>query len=137
MNSNEFRTAWFCGVVSAAAILARTALDWFVPPETFYARATVTTFTAIGLFAFAGFRATWRTGSLRSGMLAGIGMGAISAALVLAGSLVMFAFRHDAQTLWAIERSGGLAEVFTLPLIMALPGALIAGLGGILGKIAR
>ena len=130
------RATWWWGALSAAAVMARDAFDWFVPPETFTARASATTYTAIALFLAAGFFTSWRTRSLRAGVLAGIATGLISALLVWAGSLVMLGLWHDERMLWAIERSGGLGEVFALPLLVVVPGTIVAALGGALAKVA-
>ena len=129
-----WRAASFFGVLSALAFVSRTALDWFVPPETFYARSTLTTFTAFALFTASGFWTTWRTRSLSAGVLAGILTAIISAAIDLPSSLMLLIVRHDPATMTAIERSGGLSEVFTLPIIVAIPGTILATLGGALGK---
>jgi hypothetical protein len=129
------RTSWWWGVLSAATVITRTAFDWFVPPETFYARATASTYTAVALFLAAGFFTAWRSRSLRAGVLAGIATGLISAILVVAGSLIMLGLWHDERTLSAIERSGGLSEVFTLPMLMIVPGTIVAALGGVLAQV--
>jgi hypothetical protein len=131
-----WRGMWWWGVLLAVAVIARGALDRFVPPATFYARSVVTTYTAIACFVTAGFWTAWRTRSFAAGVLAGIATSVISAALVEAGSLVMLGIWHDPQTLWAIERSGGLAEDFELPLLMIVPGVFLATLGGAAGKAA-
>jgi hypothetical protein len=44
---------------------------------------------------------------------------------------------HDPQTLAAIQGSGGLAEVFSLPITMVIPGACLGTVGGMLGGGAR
>ena len=130
------RATWWWGALSAAAVLTRSAFDWFVPPETFVERASATTYTAIALFLAAGFFTSWRTRSMRAGILAGITTGILSALLALAGSLIMLSVWHDERTLWAIDRSGGLEEVFTLPFFIIVPGTIIAALGGTLAKAA-
>jgi hypothetical protein len=131
-----WRATWWWGLLLAMAALSRSALDWFVPPATFYVRSVVTTYTAIGFFLTAGFWTAWRTRSLGASVIAGIAIGVTSAALDLMGSLVMLGIWHDPRTLWAIERSGGLGEVFELPILVMVPGALLATLGGAAGKAA-
>jgi hypothetical protein len=126
-----WRATWQWGVLLAAASIIRGALDWFVPPASFYARAIVTTYTAIGLFLAAGFWTAWRTRSLGAGILAGLGMGVIAAAIDMAGTAIMIGIWHDPLTLAAIERSGGLAEMFELPLLRIVPGMLLATIGAL------
>ena len=130
------RATWWWGVLSAAAVITRTAFDWFVPPETFHARAVATTYTAVAVFLAAGFFTAWRSRSLGAGALAGIATGLISAILVVAGSLITLGLWHDERTLWAIERSGGLTEVFALPILILVPGTIVAALGGALARVA-
>lgn len=132
-----WRVSWFWGVLLGAAVVTRTALDWFVPPETFYTRATVTTYTAVTLFLAAGFWTVWRSRSLGAAMLAGIGAGVISAAITIVSTVVMISIWHDPQTRWAIAHSGGLEEEFTLPMMVIVVGAVIATVGGVVGKGVR
>src|SRR4029079_4951668 len=84
-----WRATWWWGVLLASTVIIRSALDWFVPPATFAARAAVTTRAPVALFAAAGFWSAWRTRSLAAGVLGGMVMGVISAALVVAGSLAI------------------------------------------------
>lgn len=131
-----WRATWWWGALLASTVIVRTALDWFVPPATFETRSAITTLTAVGLFSAAGFWTAWRTRSLGAGLLAGIAMSVISAALDLTASLVMLGIWHDPATLQAIERSGGLGEVFGLPILVLVPGSCLAALGGAAGMAA-
>jgi len=131
-----WRATWPWGVLFGAAGTIRSALDWFVPPETFYTRASLTTYFAISLFLAAGFWTSWWSRSLRASALAGIGTAVIAAAIHLAGTAVMLAVWHDPQTLGAIQRSGGLSEALTLPIVVILPAAFLATIGGVVGKSA-
>ena len=129
------RVTWWWGALSAAAVIARDAFDWFVPPETFQARASASTYTAVALFLVAGFFTAWRSRSLGAGVLAGITTGVISALFAWAGSLIMLGLWHDERTLRAIERSGGLSELLTQPILVVLPGTIVATLGGALAFV--
>jgi hypothetical protein len=60
----------------------------------------------------------------------------IAAIMSALGVLVMLAIWHDAATLQAIRGSGGLAEDFTLPIMLALPGLVLGTIGGVAGRLA-
>jgi hypothetical protein len=129
-----WRSAWPFAALHSIAVLSRTALDWFDPPETFYARSVASTYAAIALFLGVGLWTAWRTKCLRAGALAGLAMSGLSAVMILAGSVLMVAIWHGQQTFSVIEHSGGLAEIFELPILIAIPGVLVATLGAAVGK---
>jgi hypothetical protein len=120
----------------AAAFLARTALDWLVPPADFAFRSLVTTWLAAGIVLGAGFAASWRTGSVRAGAFAGVVAVALAAPISSVGAALLLAVWHDPQTLAAIEHSGGLGEAFTLPWMGIVPAALLGTVGGAAGTAA-
>ena len=55
---------------------------------------------------------------------------------VVAGAL-MYLRWHDAQTLAAIERSGGLLEVFLIPLALIPLGTMVGAFGAWLALLRR
>jgi hypothetical protein len=61
----------------------------------------------------------------------------IAAPLSIVGCVILLAIYHDPQTIAAIRGSGGLGEVFTLPLAMILAGVLLGTVGGFVGAAAR
>ena len=124
-------------VLFAAAYLARLAYDWFVPTTDFGIRGGVTTYVAIGLVFSAGYWAAWRSGSLLAGPLAGFAVTAIAATISVIGAGLLLAIWHDPATMAAIQGSGGLAEVFLLPVLMIGPGLFIGLVGGAVGAGAR
>jgi hypothetical protein len=128
-----WRTLWVWIVLLSAGHVGRTALDWRVPTHDFTLRSTVTTYFAIAVFASAGLSAAWRSRSPLAGVLAGAVISATSAATSLFGSLALLAICHDA-TMAAIQGSGGLDEMFTLPLIMIVPATIVAAAGVLAGK---
>ena len=117
----------------AAVFLGRTALDWRVPPADFTARALVTTCLAASILLCAGFIAAWRSGSIGAGTFVTVASVALAAPIVTAGAALLLAVWNDAGTMAAIESSGGLGEVFTLPWIGLLPGAILGTAGGAAG----
>lgn len=120
-----------------AAFLGRTALDWLAPPADFHGRSTVSTLVGIGLLTIAGFLAAWRSRSTWAGTFAGVAIPLIVAPVAIVGICLLLAFNHDPQTMAAIRASGGLAEAFTFPLLLMIPGALFGTLGGVIAAGAR
>jgi hypothetical protein len=53
------------------------------------------------------------------------------------GAAGLLAIWHDAETMAAIRASGGLGEVFTMPVMMIIPGAVLGTLGGVVGATIR
>jgi len=132
-----FRGNWLWAALLSGSFITRTALDWFVPPSNFYTRSFVSTWLAVAILFCAGFYASWQSGLLRSGVLAGIATTLFSAVICAVGTGCLLAIRHDAPTLDAIQGSGGLAEVFTLPLLLVVPGTFLGAVGGLMGRTAR
>jgi hypothetical protein len=125
------------GALFGAAFVARAALDWFVPTLDFHTRATVSTWLGIGIMLVTGSWAAWRCGSVVAGTLAGVATAVVGAVVSIVGAAALLAIWHDPQTLAAIRGSGGLGEVFTLPVTMVIPGFLLGTLGGIAGAAGR
>jgi hypothetical protein len=121
----------------AGAFLARQAYDAFVPTTEFYVRSAVTTYTAMALLLGGGFWAAWRSGSMLAGLLAGIAITAIAAVISVVGSGVLLAIWHDPATLDAIQNSGGVEEMFVLPIFAIGLGIILGTVGGAVGAGAR
>src|SRR5213075_47771 len=92
---------------------------------------------AVAILLAAGFRAAWRSGLLRSGVLAGVATTLLAALISIIGTGSLFAVWHDPLTLAAIQGSGGLDEVFMLPVLLVIPGIVLGALGGMFGGLAR
>jgi hypothetical protein len=125
------------GALFGAAVVARDALDWFAPPFDFHARATVSTELGVGILLATGVWAGWRAGSSIAGIVAGVAAAGIGAVISIAGAVAMLALWHDPQTIAAIRGSGGMTEVFTLPVTMVVPGLLLGAIGGIAGAAGK
>jgi hypothetical protein len=124
-------------VLFGGAFLARTALDWLLPPSDFHVRSLITTLVAGSILLVSGFLASWRSGSTLAGALAGTTTTALAAVLSAIGALGLLAIWHDPATLQAIDGSGGLGEVFFLPVMVIVPGLLLGTIGGFAGAIVR
>jgi hypothetical protein len=132
-----WRDARLWATLSAIAFITRTAMDWLVPTVDFQARATATTVFGAGILLVAGFWSAQRSGSFAVGTVIGVAITAIAAAIDTVGSVALLAVWHDPKTMAAIRGSGGLEEVFTLPVLMVLPGILLCTIGGLFGAVAN
>jgi len=131
------RGARISATLFAAAFLTRTALDWLVPPLDFHARSTASTLLGVGLLLATGLQASRRSGSLLAGTLTGVATTAIAAIVSVVGAAILLTIWHGAGTMAAIRASGGLGEVFELPILMILPGAVLGTLGGMAGAMIK
>jgi len=134
--ASAWRATWPWGVLLAASVVFRDALDWWLSPtQDFYARSLASSVTAIAMFFGSGLGTGWRSRSVRAGALAGVLTGAIAAVVITIVSLGMLAVEHDAHTMTMIASSGGLEEVFVLPFLVILPGTCCASAGAAVGKM--
>ena len=145
-----WRATWMWAVLLALLTLGRFALDVFVRPASFHMRSVVDTYLHVAVFLAIGFGAAWRRRSVHAdagpgGPERGVERGlerlsdAVAAVLstqimanlmIFAGNLVFLGIWHDTQTLTAIEQSGGIGEVFFLPVVVTAPAVLLSILGG-------
>ena len=117
----------------SAQFLSRTALDWFMPTPDFHTRAIVSTVLGVATLLAAGVWASWRLNSIAAGALAGIVTSGLAFLISITGAAALLVMWHDPQTMAAIRGSGGLEEVFSLPLMLTLPGILLGFVGGAAG----
>jgi hypothetical protein len=125
------------GILFGSAFVVRVGIDRFVPTRDFHERAMASTGVAVGLVVTAGLVASWRSGSPFAGAVAGMATAAIGAAVSLAGSAALLVIWHDAQGMATIHASGGLSEVFILPVLVIVPAAFFGSVGGLAGAAAR
>ena len=130
-----WRATWGWAALIAVLTLGRFALDVFVPPASFSTRAMVTTYSHMAIFTAVGFRAAWRGRSLSEAVAAVLGAQLIAIPIIFGATLVFLGIWHDPQTLAAIERSGGIGELFAIPLFVTGPAVLLSILGGAAGLI--
>ncbi len=123
--------AW--ALLFGGSTVARDALDWLAPPLDFQTRSSISTLVGVVVLSSAGLAGGWRTGSIVAGTIAGITTAILGAVISIAGATALLALFHDPGTLTAIRNSGGLAEVFTLPPMMVLPGLVLGTLGAAVG----
>jgi hypothetical protein len=125
-----WRATWGWATLIAACAVGRFVLDVVVPPQSFYLRALVTTYVAIALYTILGFRAVWRGRAFEDALSALLGAQIVAILMIWAATLVFLGISHDLETLTAIERSGGMAELFAGPLVITAPALIFSALGG-------
>jgi len=125
------------GVLFGGAFVARTALDWLQPPAEFHTRSLISTLVAMSILLVWGTIASWKSGTILAGGLSGVATTALAALMSTIGTLLLLAIWHDPATLQAIEGSGGLSEVFSLPVMLIVPGVLLGAIGGVVGTVAH
>jgi hypothetical protein len=127
------RASWVWGTVMGSALVIRYLLDTLMPPADYKIRATVLTWTILGVCMLAGFVTAWRTRSMGAGVLASTAAATIAGIVSIVGTAMMLAVWHDASTLEEWRRSGGLDEAFidvplkliALGIAMGIPGAAL------------
>lgn len=119
------------------AFVARTALDWLQPTADFHTRSLISTLVATSILLVSGFFASWKSGTILAGGLSGIATTTLAALLSTIGASGLLAIWHDPTTLQAIEGSGGLSEVFSLPVMLIFPGVLLGAIGGMVGTVVH
>ena len=132
-----WRAVWFWAMLHTIEFLARTAIDWFWPTHDFVARATFSTYAGLVVGLSIGLCSGWRTASIRGGAFAGFASSAVASLMIAVGAGLMFGLSHDPATRSAIQGSGGLPEVFELPLMLIVPHTLLGAVGAIPGKFWR
>ena len=130
-----WRNARLWVTLLSAAFIARTATDWLVPTADFHLRATLSTLTGAGIVLLAGLWAGARSGSFSAGAIIGVTTAALAVPIDALGTVGLLSVWHDPKTIRAIHASGGLEEVFTLPLLLILPGVALGTVGGLLGAL--
>jgi hypothetical protein len=132
-----WRTNGLWAVLWGAAFLVRTAFDWLLPTTDFQLRSTISTILSFAILISAGSWAAWRTRSVAAGPMAAVITLLIGEVITSVGAIVLLVIWHDPATFAAIDSSGGLSEVFTLPLVLLAPAAVVGALGGLFGSAAR
>ena len=122
--------AFLFAILFSAQYLLRTILDWFMPALDFHTRALVSTVLGVVTLLAAGFWASWRSDSIAVGAVSGVVTASLGAMISITGAAILLAVWHDQQIMAAIRGSGGLEEVFSLPVLMILPGVVLGSVGG-------
>jgi hypothetical protein len=89
----------------------------------------ISTLIAASMLVVSGFFALWKSGTILAGGVSGIATTTVAALLSTIGALGLLAIWHDPTTLQSIEGSGGLSEVFFVPVMLIAPGVLLGTIG--------
>src|SRR6185436_6646431 len=119
--------AWPWALLLAVLLIVRFWFDLFVPRSDWTVRVLKQALFVVCLLA--GSRATWRTGQIRTGVLAAFAAGAIGAVLGLAGYAAIVAVRHDPATQASLYEGGDLQEGLSAALAMPWMGAVLGLIG--------
>jgi hypothetical protein len=96
------------------------------------------TWALVGTFAACGAWHAWRTANPIAGAFLTLVTAWTGGALAVAGTASLLALRHDPATIAAINGSGGIAELWTVPLIqMPVIGTIVGCFGALTGYFAR
>lgn len=126
------RFAWrqaLWALALAAIFEGRTAYDWFAPTTNFQARSDVTTYLMISTLLVIGASTTLRTRSFKAGMISTLSALIGSAVLCTAMTSFLYWNWRSPDLIAAIKQSGGLSEVFALPLLLIVPGTIVGAIG--------
>jgi hypothetical protein len=127
--------AW--GLIMAACMSGRFALDTFAPPADYGLRSFVTTWAAILIYLTAAAWSAHRTGRVSSGVLVAAAAHAVGWGLngVVTIAIFIAAIRSQPEMVREFETTGGWGEIWFLPLMM-LPVVLALGwTGGAFGRL--
>jgi hypothetical protein len=133
------QASWMWGTAMGLALVIRYLLDTLVPPDDYWLRATVLSWTILAICVLASFVTTFRTRSMPAGVMAAFAAATMGALVSIVGAAMMLAVWHDPATLAEWRRSGGLDEAFIdVPLKMIAFGITMGIPGAVAGKgIAR
>jgi len=136
-----WRAVWPWATLIAAILVARGLVDMLAPTHyvrgVVHPRSRVMGDALIAVWVSSGFVAAWRFGRIRSGVLVAFAAAVAGGALSVAGSVLSLAIWHDPQHLDAIAHSGGLDEMYGVPLILVPVGTWFGTLGAVAGMAAR
>src|SRR5438874_8972953 len=90
-------------VLLSCSLLARTALDWFMPTNDFQARANWSTLFGGSVILLAGIVSAWRFRSIASAAIAGFATAGAAASFHMIGIAVLLGVWHNPETMDAIR----------------------------------
>jgi hypothetical protein len=136
------REAWIWGALVSAILVTRYLFDTLAPvrytPGVVHPRSAIMSYALIATFAFGSGWQAWRSGYLASGVMVAFATAALGGALSAAGTVACLAVWHDAETLRAVQSSGGLAEaLWGVPLLLVPIGLITGAAGAIAGRLAN
>lgn len=124
-----------------AILVGRYLLDTLTPVQytrgVVHPRSTIMSWALIITYAFGGGVQAWRTGQVRSGIVAAFLAAALGGALRSLGTILCLAVWHDPQIWRAIHGSGGIDEaLWGVPLMLVPVGTFVGTAGATVGRMA-
>jgi hypothetical protein len=136
-----WRAVWPWAWLIAAILVARGVVDMLVPTHytrgVVHPRSRIMGEALVMVWVSSGLIAAWRFGRIRSGVLVAFSAAVAGGAMSVVGSLLSLALWHDPQTMDAIAHSGGLDEIYGVPLILVPVGTWFGIIGACAGMAAR
>ena len=135
-----WRQTWMWAALLAAICVTRYLFDTLAPIH--YTRGVVALRSAVmswalaGAFFGCGAWHTWRTRNPITGLLLALATASIGGLLTILVTGVSLAIRHDPATMAAIAGSGGIDELWAIPLLLQPLAALVTGSAGALVGLA-
>jgi hypothetical protein len=122
----------------AATLTIRGAVDMFLPSHytagVVHPRSMIMTNTLLATWVGCGAWNAWRSGRLRSGIFVTFAAASLGALFSTAASLMLLALWHGPQTMAAINGSGGVDEMWGIPLMLIPIGTIWGTVGALAGK---
>ena len=117
----------------AGAMVARNILDWLRPTTDYHTRSLTSTVLAVGILLASGFWIAWRSRSFPGGAAGSLAISITAAGLTIIGNAIVLAF----SGVGPIQASGGLDDLFHLPILLVLPAMVIGSIGALVGSGAK
>lgn len=136
--ARPYRVTW--GIALATIFVSRTAFDWFAAVRIltdFAPRAEVTTFTLTATLLVIGASSALRSESIRAGIVATASAIVVSAIFCPIATTVMYVGWQSPALTNAISASGGLSEVYLLPIMLIVPGTIVGAIGASIARLTR
>jgi hypothetical protein len=135
-----WRAAWPWAAMIAASLTIRGAIDMLMPahytPGVVHPRSFIMTNALLAIWVTCGMWSAWRYGRLRSGVLLAFVAPVLGAVFAVAGAMALLALWHDPQTMAAIRGSGGVDEMWGVPLMLIPVGTIWGTVGAVVGNAA-
>ena len=135
-----YRSVGVWAFAFAVPFVTRGVVDALIATDDFTVRSSVTTVLAAMAWTCCGAAVAWRTGLIRSGVLAGIIVATVAPLITVTLNALVYGvlvLTGSGQIFVNIARSGGIGEGFTLPFFVIGPGMVLAAIGGVVGGTAR
>jgi hypothetical protein len=126
------------GILAGIALIVRNLFDIYSPVlyrEEFVPRSIVLTWTLVAIYLMASSLQACRTRHVRAGVFIAIIASLIAGVVSIAGAGVMLALWHDENTLSLWRHSGGLDEIYAVPVLLVGVATVLGVLGSAFGRL--